>query len=151
MALVLYKIIKPSAIPLVLLFASLGCDLDGSVSRFRSNVLKTEQHFSALSVKSAAAPLFMKFPKSAGTDAITEISPNQVPLSISTLPIFDGISREDITVLAIGTNELLFMVGSGFGHWGLIVFDKPSNLKPPEAAGCDVISWTNDIFFFRER
>jgi hypothetical protein len=141
-------LIKIGAVAVLLIIT--GCDPDGSRAQFKSDVERTKAQYSASDVIKATKPIFQKFPTSVGDQ--TEDFPNdEIPSLVATLPVFRGVARSDIRAIAEGTNEVRFMVGGGFGHWGLIVFSHSAPRTPPETAGSEIVVWTNGVYFFKER
>jgi hypothetical protein len=82
--------------------------------------------------------------------ANTEIPASEIPEKLYSLPLFLGASRSEIMGFVSSKDELMFMVGSGFGHWGIVVCkDETSQI----AKGMDVHRiklWGDGIFFYSE-
>ena len=72
----------------------------------------TTTQFKASEIRAAALPLFSQ----------NGIFTNPAPTQISSLPIFSDAPTNIDTGFPLGnTNILSFHIGSGFGHWGLVV------------------------------
>jgi len=66
----------------------------------------------AADIKAAVLPMF--------SEVLT--STNPLPKAITALPIFSDEPKGIVTGNPLGnTNTLSFSIGSGFGHWGIVV------------------------------
>jgi len=125
-----------------------GCGPSSEELKFEDSIAKTKKEFRLLDVSTAVMPLYAKY-NHFDSDK-DEIPTNEIPKIIFSLPVFQGAPPEYIRAFALHTNELMFMTGSGFGHWGVIVCNDATNNDLAKAYGNRVTLWGDGVYFYRE-
>jgi hypothetical protein len=105
---------------------------------------KTRKDVRAADVRASVMPLFNKYGRRA---RLTEIPCAEVPKPVYSLPLFLSGSADDIEAYVCDKDELMFMTGSGFGHWGILVC-KDEMSEPVKDVRYK--TWGDGIFFFSE-
>jgi hypothetical protein len=101
---------------------------------------ETRQKHKAAEIQNALVPFF------ADDSTLT----NRLPDTITSLPVFADDPKGIEVVKADCADGLLLYIGSGFGHWGLLVA-RPGHAKDI----CDwhrarTTVWADGVYFFRE-
>jgi hypothetical protein len=129
--------------PLLLVFNA-GCGPSESDKKFEAMMEASKRQYSSSEVRTAVLPLF-------STYYDRTIPNNQLPKEITSLALF---AEDPKYILSgpLGTNSdaLIFMTGSGFGHWGIVIFRFEDDQRITEWHRKRLIPWTNGIFFYRE-
>jgi hypothetical protein len=84
-----------------------------------------------------------------------DIEQLQVPVDISSLPLF-AEGRTNIMVWSLSSSDgrlrgLSFVIGSGFGHWGLAVSPYEDGEKVARTMHGEIVPWKDGVYFFLER
>jgi len=133
-----------------------GCGPSREELEFHAEIAKTMKEYRISEIKAAAIPLFAKYKYTEygytnGNDKL--IPYDEIPKVISSLPFFvSGEPTNYIIASALDTNTIIFMTGSGFGHWGIIVCKDEQNKRVVKAAkrdGDELTLWGNGVYFYR--
>jgi hypothetical protein len=97
-------------------------------------------------VRAALAPFFSYegIPAVQDTVSIT----NALPEQVRSLPIFSFDPSNIVVWCSKDRNQLQLTIGSGFGHWGIIVHRPGYN--PDMSAGPAGIPWGSGVYFYDE-
>jgi hypothetical protein len=95
----------------VLLFVMFGCGPSGFQKHLYQLRVDTKKQHKVADVQAALVPFFSD----------QRMLTNQLPKEITSLPIFADDPTNIEVCTTESTNVLLFYIGGGFGHWGLIV------------------------------
>ena len=127
---------------------SVGCGPTQADLDFQRRVTNTKNKFHVSDIRSVVQPLYRKYnhPHSPQDD----IPPAEVPKLIYSLPIFSGAAPGDILAFALDTNQLMFMMGSGFGHRGIIICDDKTTKELITVDRSRIMLWADGVFFYRE-
>ena len=104
----------------------------------------TKKQHSATDVRAAVLPLF----------SADRASTNALPKELTSLPIFSDDPKGIVDSYPLGnTNVLSFVIGSGFGHWGIVVCRSEREQKQP--TGDDwfkprLTPWAEGVYFYSE-
>jgi hypothetical protein len=105
---------------------------------------ETKKQHTASHIKAAVIPMFSE----------DRASTNRLPKDITLLPIFSDDPTNIVVVCPLGnTNILSFVIGSGFGHWGIVVCrDEKDAQQLLEDAWHRprLTSWADGVFFYSE-
>jgi hypothetical protein len=131
-----------------LIIALSGCGPSDADNKFIDQVEQTKQQSKIYEIKAATIPFALKHhPR--------EIIPSkEVPGQISALPILSEAAGEVeaifLTEDKTGTNAVMFEIGSGFGHWGIIVCpsDNEDCRKARSGLAGTVIPWQEGVYFW---
>ena len=100
----------------------------------------TKQQSTPAEIQAVLAPFFST------NNASAELG--EVPPRIRALPIFAD-APNDIMFSRDG-NMLTLMIGSGFGHWGMIVIRPGSHRTYDGNSETASIPWANGVYFFSQ-
>jgi hypothetical protein len=133
-------------VPAMCLIA-IGCGPSASELQFRHMIKDTEKSVRSSDVRAAVTPLFSKY---RGFDYTNCIPANELPAVIKSLPLF--AHRENIIAFSMQANPnvLVFMTGSGYGHWGIAVCEDQNGTEPNLIERKGYRLWGNGVYFFRE-
>lgn len=132
--------VRWSTLSLLLVLGCFGCGQSDSQKRLSQLQSETKQKHKASDIQAALAPFF------ADESTLT----NRLPDTITSLPVF----ADDPKGVEVGKSDcvdgLLLSIGSGFGHWGLLVA-RPGHAKDI----CDwhrarTTLWADGVYFFSE-
>ena len=130
------------------LIITVGCGPTEHELDFEKSMATCKKDFQVSDIRLAVLPLFEKY-NFDGPDQ-GEILPRDIPKIILSLPVFQGASAKYIRAFAVETNALLFMVGTGFGHQGIIIC-RDNNAKGVSSVDASrTILWNHGVFFYRE-
>jgi hypothetical protein len=121
----------------VLLLGLLGC----GPNDLHKLAQDTKQQHKAADVQAALAPFFVS----------QRTLTNRLPVEITSLPIFaDDPTKIEVSRTLESSNVLMLTIGSGFGHWGLLVA-RPGHEQEISKWHRDRLkSWDDGVFFFFE-
>jgi hypothetical protein len=123
----------------------LGC------SRQRASFKDTEKNCHSADIRNVVLPLFSKYKYPSEENGTGNVMPfSEVPKEIKSLPVFSTLPAEERLVMTAwaGTNgnALMFVAGSGFGHWGLLVCKDPKDRQFDNMPAFSY--WENGIYFY---
>jgi|SRR5579859_5471354 len=98
-------------------------------------------------VRAALAPLFSYEGKHDHEAHVIWIT-NEVPKQIQSLPIFCAAPTNIEVECSEDRNELDLTIGSGFGHWGIVVLRPGYNEDLSGRSG--YIPWGDGVYFYDE-
>jgi len=122
-----------------------GCGESSIEKALNKMMAETKSQSSAAEIRAAALPLF-----SYGSSNAIPIS--ALPREITSLPIFAPEGASDMYVGRVrgDSNALMFITGSGFGHWGMVVCQTEDDRKVRADFGKRLIPWEHGVYFYRE-
>jgi len=95
-------------------------------------------------IRAAVLPMFSEDPAST----------NPLPRALVSLPIFSDDPTNIVTGYPLGnTNILAFTIGSGFGHWGIVVcrYEKDAEQLLQDAREKSRLTpWADGIYFYSD-
>jgi hypothetical protein len=123
-----------------------GCQKTAWDRKYDAMVAATKRQAGASAVRQSVIPLFEKY----GATNSVDIPSTEVPSILSSLPIF----AEDSTNISVnwigGSEALMFHIGSGFGHWGIIVCRRGTNSISDKWMVERITPWGDGVFFYRQ-
>ena len=123
--------------------------LSGCHSRQDALFEATKERASADDIRTAALPLFSKYHYSSDNQGMV-VPFNEIPESIKSLPVFSTIPKNNLFILTAwtGANDtaLLFVAGSGFGHWGIAVCKNKNDRQFDKSPSYTY--WKKGIYFY---
>jgi len=130
-----------STLPLlVVMLECVGCGPSEFQKDFQQWQVDTKTEHKAADVQIALSPFF------AENGTLT----NRLPDRITSLPIF----AEDPTGVEVARSDcadgLLLLIGSGFGHWGLLVVRPEDEDDICGWHRARATPWADGVYFFRE-
>jgi len=131
------------AVSVLVLFVN-GCDRGHSTlgTHIYQKMDDTKRQITPSEIQAALRPFF-----TVRADSTGEIT-NRLPDQISSLPIFSGDA--DGIMVFLHTNDLTLMVGSGFGHWGMVVIRPGSRETYEGNEQTTSIPWDDGVYFFSQ-
>lgn len=125
-----------------------GCDRGPSKLGKHINQLinDTKRQIKPGEIQAALSPFFsMHAPSNSFPEEITAHLPDR----IRSLPIFSD-NPDGIYVSLDSPDSLALMIGSGFGHWGIVVIRPGSRETYHGNRITDSIAWDGGVFFFSQ-
>src|SRR3990172_9210888 len=129
-----------------LLVLGCGCGPSPGWKHFNQKIELTKRQHAASEVRTAVLPLFAMY--SYGDNRAFPRS--ELPKELTSLPLFapEGARGMDVGWVMEDPNSLMFTVGSGFGHWGIVVCRDPDDRKVHEVLGGHLVQWGEGIYFY---
>ena len=110
----------------------------------------TKEHASADIIRKAALPLFAKHHYNPLSQDDTVVPFKEIPEEIKSLPVFSKIPQNNLFILTAwaGANHdaLLFVAGSGFGHWGIAVCKNENDRQFDKTPSYTY--WKKGVYFY---
>ena len=124
--------------------------LSGCHSRQDTLFKATKEHASSDEIRKAALPLFSKYHYNSINQNDMVVPFKEIPKEIKSLPVFSKIPQNNLFILTAwaGTNDsaLLFVAGSGFGHWGIAVCKDENDREFDKSPSYTY--WKNGVYFY---
>ena len=142
----LYRRFRPcTVISLVILIINvLGCGPSPEEKAIRERIERTKREHSATEIKTRVLPLFAHY-------IDKDIPLKEVPTIIKSLPIFEeGPQEIEASFSDDRKSGILFIVGSGFGHWGILICKNEIDQSIKERFGRRLIPWEKGVYFYKE-
>lgn len=123
----------------VLLFIGFGCGPSEFQKHLYQRMDDTRKQHKAADVQAALVPYFSD----------ERMLTRPLPVEITSLPIFADDSM-DVRVTSITTNNsvLMVFVGSGFGHWGLVVARPGHDGEISRQHRKRLTPWEDGVYFY---
>ncbi|MGA2749448.1 MAG: hypothetical protein ABSG59_11785 [Verrucomicrobiota bacterium] len=125
-----------------------GCDRGPSTiaKHITQQINDTKRQFKPADIQAALSPFFSA--QAASNNFPKEISA-LLPDQIRSLPIFSD-NPDGIMAFLDSSNSLMMMVGSGFGHWGMVVI-RPGSQETYDGNNLTAsIPWGDGVYFFSQ-
>ena len=124
-----------------------GCGNPQWLADIRRGVDKTKKECQPGDVRASVMPLFEKY---GHAKEGTAIPASEIPETLYSLPIFLNAKAKEIDGFVSHKDELTFMVGSGFGHWGIVVCRDETTRVLKGVEVHRATPWADGIFFYSE-
>ena len=135
---------------LAIVFFIIGCgpsETQRKILEWNKEITKKNN---SADIRKVVLPLFAKYkyPYDSGGQVVPI---DEIPNVIKSLPFYSGDTNWIETWWA-GTDDrgLMFVTGSGDGHWGIIVCRNESDPGIGVGSRYGTIPWTNGIYFYSE-
>ena len=135
---------------IVIIVSFVGCGHSKEGLRFQEMCKDIPKNFNSADIRKAVSPLFSKYKFPHYLDGGV-VPVDEIPNEIKSLPFFSGDTNW-IETGWVGTDGrgLIFVTGSGFGHWGIIVAKDEADPRINVGSGYGTTPWTNGIYFYSE-
>jgi hypothetical protein len=127
-----------------------GCGHSDTQLKILEMCKETTQKYNPADIRKSVLPLFVKY-KHPYENGGQVVPIDEIPNVIKSLPFYSGDTNW-IETSWVGTDGqgLMFVTGSGDGHWGIIVCKNESDLRIGVGSRYGTTPWTNGIYFYSE-
>jgi hypothetical protein len=126
-----------------------GCGHSEEGLRFHEMCKDIPKKYNSDDIRKAVLPLFVEYKKHPSLAGGSGILDSDVPKEIRSLPLFSDAPWIDTSWIGETNEGLMFVTGSGFGHWGVIVYQN-KNQRDGNGPSYETVPWTNGIYFYSE-